>query len=320
MDALVTGAAGFIGTHLTKRLREAGHRVIAVDSFTDYYDTALKRANAEALVRAGATLIEADLIDADLESILEGVDVIFHLAGQPGVRSSWGSEFATYSRNNVDVTQRLLKACRERTSLRRFVYASSSSVYGNADSYPTSEGIRVQPVSPYGVTKLAAEHLCSLYALNFNVPTVSLRYFTVYGPGQRPDMAFTRFIRAALQRREVTVYGSGEQVRDFTYVDDIVNANLLAATRDLPVGQVLNVAGGSYSSVNDVLRTLEELSGSPLLTRYVEGVAGDVTRTGGDTTAIRSLLGWSPSVGLREGLARQFDWVAAQLSASGTTA
>lgn len=314
MDALVTGAAGFIGSHLTLRLREAGHRVIAVDCFSDYYDVALKRANADAVVRAGATLIETDLRDAHLEPILEGVDVVFHLAGQPGVRSSWGSEFATYTRNNIEVTQRLLEACRGRTSLRRFVYASSSSVYGNAESYPTPEHIRLQPVSPYGVTKLAAEHLCSLYTLNFDVPTVSLRYFTVYGPGQRPDMAFTRFIRAALQRQEVTVYGSGEQVRDFTYVDDVVEANLLAATRDVPAGQILNVAGGSHSSVNEVLENLGELSGAPLLTRYEAGAAGDVMRTGGDTTAIRSLLEWSPSVSLREGLARQFDWVANQLS------
>ena len=315
MHALVTGAAGFIGSHLTMRLCNEGYDVIGLDSFTDYYDVALKRANAQAVIRAGAKFVEGDLNAIDLNSILDQVDVIFHLAGQPGVRASWGSEFSYYNRCNIDATQRLLELSRGRRRLRRLVYASSSSVYGNAERYPTSEYARPQPLSPYGVTKLAAEHLCTLYAANFEVPTVSLRYFTVYGPGQRPDMAFTRFAKAAVRGEEICVYGSGEQVRDFTYVDDVVAANLLAATRDVHPGAVLNVAGGSHASVNAVLEMLEELVGCGLSVTYADAVAGDVHRTGGDTTAIRSTLGWRPIVSLRDGIARQLTW-AAELAAA----
>jgi nucleoside-diphosphate-sugar epimerase len=202
-----------------------------------------------------------------------------------------------------------LEACRGSRRIKRFVYASSSSVYGDAECYPTTENMRPQPVSPYGVTKLAGEHLCCLYAKNFGVPTVSLRYFTVYGPGQRPDMAFTRFIKSAIQGQELQIYGSGEQVRDFTYVDDVVEANLLAATKDVRPGIVLNVAGGSHTTVNQVLTILEELTGSALMRRHIDAVAGDVRQTGGDTSGIRSALGWEPSVNLRDGLARQLEWL-----------
>jgi UDP-glucuronate 4-epimerase len=316
MQTLVTGAAGFIGSHLTKRLRDEGHAVIGLDSFTDYYDVALKRANAEAALEAGVTFVEGDLNVVDLNSILDGVDVVFHLAGQPGVRSSWGAEFSTYTYCNIDATQRLLEASRGSSTLRRLVYASSSSIYGNAERYPTSEDDRPQPISPYGVTKLAAEHLCSLYATTFDVPTVSLRYFTVYGPRQRPDMAFTRFARAAARGDEITVFGSGEQTRDFTYVGDIVEANLLAATRDVTPGAVLNVAGGSHTSVNEVLQIFEEIAGSKLSVKRVAAVVGDVRRTGGDTAAIRSALGWQPAVSLREGIAQQFAWAAEVASLS----
>lgn len=315
MRALVTGAAGFVGSHLAKRLAAAGDEVIGLDAFTDYYDVALKRANANEVIQAGVKLIEGDLNVVDLSRLLDGVDVVFHQAGQPGVRSSWGTEFSTYTYCNVDATQRLLEACRASRSLHRVVYASSSSVYGNAERYPTNENDRPQPLSPYGVTKLAAEHLCSLYAASFGVPTVSLRYFTVYGPGQRPDMAFTRFAKAALCGDEIQVYGTGEQVRDFTYVDDVVEANILAATRDVAPGTVLNVAGGSHTSVNEVLEVFGELSGKRLAVARVEPIAGDVFRTGGDTSAIRSVLDWLPEVELREGISRQYRW-AAQLAAS----
>jgi UDP-glucuronate 4-epimerase len=315
MRALVTGAAGFVGSHLTKRLRNEGYDVIGVDSFTDYYDIALKRANAEAAIRAGVKFIDGDLNVVDLDSMLDGVDVIFHLAGQPGVRSSWGSDFSTYTYGNIETTQRLLEASRGSRTLQRFVFASSSSVYGNAKRYPTSENDLPQPVSPYGVTKLAAEHLCSVYATSFEVPTVSLRYFTVYGPGQRPDMAFTRFALAAVRGDEITVFGSGEQVRDFTFVDDVVEASLLAATREVSPGTVLNVAGGSQTSVNDVLQVFEELADTRLSVNRVQALAGDVRRTGGDTAAIRSVLGWRPAVSLRDGIGRQFSW-AARLAAS----
>jgi UDP-glucuronate 4-epimerase len=310
MHALVTGAAGFVGSHLTQRLRREGLEVTGLDSFTAYYDVGLKRANAEATIRAGVKLVEGDLNVIDLDSVLDGIDVIFHLAGQPGVRSSWGTEFSTYTHCNIDATQRLLEAGRRSRTLRRLVYASSSSVYGDAERYPTRESDHPRPVSPYGVTKLAAEHLCSLYATSFGVPTVSLRYFTVYGPGQRPDMAFTRFAQAALRGDEIVVYGSGEQVRDFTYVEDVVEANLLAATRDVAPGTVLNVAGGSHTTVTEVLQIFEELAGHRLSINRGGAVAGDVRRTGGDTTAIRAVLGWKPTVTLRDGIARQFAWAA----------
>lgn len=308
MRTLVTGAAGFVGSHLSKRLRSEGHEVIGLDSFTDYYDVKLKRLNAEQIASLGVRLIEGDLNTIDLNGILDGIDVVFHLAGQPGVRSSWGSEFSAYTYSNIAATQRLLEASRGNPSLRRLVYASSSSIYGNAERYPTSEGDRPQPLSPYGVTKLAAEHLCSLYAASFGVPTVSLRYFTVYGPGQRPDMAFTRFAKAAANGGEIVVYGNGEQVRDFTYVGDVVEANLLAATRDVSAGCILNVAGGSHVTVNEVIQIFEELSESTLSVKYVEAIAGDVRQTGGDTSAIRSVLGWKPAVTLRDGIANQFRW------------
>lgn len=309
MHALVTGSAGFIGSRLAQRLCADGHQVIGVDAFSDYYDESLKRANAEAVTRSGASFIEGDINCIDVKELLGGVEAVFHLAGQPGVRSSWGAEFPAYTRNNIEATQRLLEASRDMPHLRRFVFASSSSVYGDAECYPTPEDARPQPLSPYGVTKLAAEHLCSLYAANFGIPTISLRYFTVYGPGQRPDMAFTRFIAAALQAREISIYGSGEQLRDFTFVDDVINANLLAAASDVCPGVVLNVAGGSSTTVNQVLAIIEELNGSPLLRRHHDQIAGDVNRTGGDTTAIQELLGWRPSVSLREGLSRQLEWL-----------
>ncbi len=316
MRALVTGAAGFIGSHLSKRLCAAGHEVIGLDSFTDYYDVSLKRANAQEVVRAGVQLVEGDLNRVDLAHLLDGVEVVFHQAGQPGVRSSWGSEFSTYTHCNVDATQRLLEACRGLPTLRRLVYASSSSVYGNAERFPTRETDRPQPLSPYGVTKLAAEHLCSLYAASFGLPTVSLRYFTVYGPGQRPDMAFTRFAKAAARGDEIQVYGTGEQVRDFTYVDDVVEANVLAASREIPPGTVLNVAGGSHTSVNEVLSTFEQLAGRKLLVKRIAPVAGDVIRTGGDTEAIRSTLDWVPRVSLQDGIGRQYRWAASLVAAS----
>jgi UDP-glucuronate 4-epimerase len=314
MRALITGVAGFIGSHLAKRLGALGHEVVGIDSFTDYYDVGLKRANAREAVSAGVDLIEGDLNLVDLPRLLDGIDVVFHQAGQPGVRSSWGTEFSTYTHCNVDATQRLLEACRGVPTLRRLVYASSSSVYGDAERFPTRETDRPQPLSPYGVTKLAAEHLCSLYAASFGLPTVSLRYFTVYGPGQRPDMAFTRFAKAAARGDEIHLYGTGEQIRDFTYVDDVVEANVLAATRDVAPGAVLNVAGGSHTSVNEVLATFEELAGRKLRVKRVPPVAGDVFRTGGDTEAIRSTLDWVPRVSLQDGIGRQYRW-AAQLVA-----
>jgi nucleoside-diphosphate-sugar epimerase len=310
---LVTGAAGFVGSAICRRLAAAGVETVGVDCFTDYYDVALKKENLADLT-GGVRFVEADLAHTDLDGLLDGVTHVLHQAGQPGVRSSWGAEFGIYTRNNVEVTQRLLEAARRLPGLRRFVYASSSSVYGDAERYPTVETDLPRPVSPYGVTKLAAEHLCTLYASNFGVPTVSLRYFTVYGPRQRPDMAFTRFVRAGLTGEPINVFGTGEQIRDFTYVEDIVSANVLAATSACPAGSVLNVSGGSNVSLNEALAILERVVGRDLQVVRHERTAGDVFRTGGDASRALELLGWRPQVSLEEGLGEQAAWMRALLA------
>lgn len=309
MKSLVTGAAGFIGSSIVKRLLAEGHSVVGIDSITDYYDRDLKVLNVKRNQNSSFEFMENDLNNVDLPAVLQGVDYVFHQAGQPGVRKSWGSDFDIYTRENIQATQRLLEAAKNSTSLQRLVYASSSSVYGNAERYPTEETDRPQPVSPYGVTKLAAEHLCSLYASNFGVPTTSLRYFTVYGPGQRPDMAFTRFLRAAVQEQELPLYGTGEQIRDFTFIDDVVEANIRAAKTASPAGSVYNVAGGSNVSMNDVLDIIDSLIDRPLQVKRSEAVAGDVWRTGGSTEKIASELAWTPKTGISDGIAAQLTWV-----------
>lgn len=309
MRALVTGAAGFVGSHTCEALLRAGHEVLGVDSLTDYYDPALKKDNVRLLQEwGGFDLVQADLLDADLDPLLDGADVVVHLAAQPGVRASWQTGFAVYAEANVMVTQRLLEAARH-AAVRRFVYASSSSVYGRAETYPTTEDAPTRPYSPYGVTKLAGEHLCTLYADNWGVRTVSLRYFTVYGPRQRPDMAMNRFVAAALEEREIAVYGDGEQVRDFTYVDDVVAANLAAATTaDITPGTVLNVAGGGSITVNALVDLLASTVGRPVRTRREPPQPGDVPQTGGSVALAERVLGWSPRVSVPEGLVRQVAW------------
>jgi UDP-glucose 4-epimerase len=311
MKAVVTGVAGFVGSAIARRLLSEGHEVFGIDAFSDYYDISLKQHNLESLVGERFSFIKGDINETDIDSLIDGVQWIFHQAGQPGVRKSWGEDFGIYIEANVAATQRLLESAARSASIERFVYASSSSIYGDAENFPTLESASPHPLSPYGVTKLAAEHLCTLYAANFNVPTVSLRYFTVYGPGQRPDMAFTRFVRAAVLRDQITIFGSGDQIRDFTYIDDVVDANLRAAGIESIPGSVFNVAGGTNVSVKQVLDLLEELHGAPLDVQYITSVAGDVFRTGGDTSKILSTLGWAPKVSLREGLQKQLDWARA---------
>jgi nucleoside-diphosphate-sugar epimerase len=300
MRAVVTGAAGFVGSHLCEKLLAEGFEVVGVDAFTDYYDPAVKRGNAVGLIRnARFVLAEADLADAPLDPLLDGADCVFHLAGQPGVRASWGADFATYVRNNVLVTQRLLEACRERP-LRKFVYASSSSVYGDSETYPTAESLRPAPVSPYGVTKLAAEHLTEVYRKSFGIPAVSLRLFTVYGPRQRPDMAFARLVRAALTGEPFTLYGDGEQTRDFTFVTDVVAAMLAAV--DSPWCGVANIGGGSRTSMNRAIEIVAALAGA-LDLRREDTARGDVRHTAADTTVAAIRLGYRPRTPLVEGLA-----------------
>ena len=308
MRAVVTGCAGFIGSTLTDALLAQGHEVTGVDCLTDYYDPATKRANlAAASSHPDLTLIEADLRTADLARVLEGAEVVFHQAGQPGVRLSWAGGFADYDSHNVLATQRLLEAVR-RAPTARVVFASSSSVYGQAARYPTTEDDLPGPHSPYGVTKLAAEHLCNLYAANWGLHTVSLRYFTVYGPRQRPDMAFHRLIEAALAGTAFPLYGDGSALRDFTYVDDVVAANLAAATAEVPPGTVVNIAGGGEISMAALLDLAGEVLGVPVDVEGQPSQAGDVARTGGRIDRAKDLLGWAPAVPINEGFARQAAW------------
>ncbi len=309
--ALVTGAAGFVGSHLCEALAARGDDVLGVDGFTPYYDRAIKDANAAVVRAAGVELVEADLRDVDIRALLDRVDVVYHQAGQPGVRLSWSEGFGEYVEHNVLVTQRLLEAVRD-SGVARFVSASSSSVYGNQARYPTHESDLPAPFSPYGVTKLAAEHLCSLYATNWRVPTVSLRYFTVYGPRQRPDMAIHRLCEAVLGRATFLRYGDGSAVREFTYVDDIVAGNLAAAEADVAPGVYLNLAGGAEIRVDELIALVEEISGGRVPIEPLEPMPGDSHRNGGAIDRARALLGWEPRVALRAGIAAQLAWHQAQ--------
>lgn len=309
---LVTGVAGFIGSHLAEALVAHGYRVIGVDAFVDFYPRFMKDANLDRLRSMSAfQLIEADLRTTDVTSLLDGVDYVFHQAAQAGVRSSWGWEFTSYVEHNVLATQRLLEAALH-SSVRRIIYASSSSVYGNVITQPAHEDSRLLPLSPYGVTKLAAEYLCRLYTVEYGLPTISLRYFTVYGPRQRPDMAFHKFIRAILRHEPIVVYGDGEQSRDFTYVADIVAANIAAIDHGQP-GACYNLGGGVHATVNEVLHLLEAITGEQTRISYVSRQPGDAAHTSADTTAAREQLRFTPSVTLTEGLQQEVNWLATQL-------
>lgn len=310
MKILVTGAAGFIGSSTAEYLISNGHDVIGIDCFTDYYAREIKERNLHALLRSPAfEFVEQSLVDADIKALLSSVHGVYHAAAQAGVRASWGRDFDIYVQNNIRATQMLLEAAKE-SEVKRFVYASSSSVYGDAVRYPVTEDLAPQPVSPYGVSKLAAEHLCYLYWKNFGVPAVSLRYFTVFGPRQRPDMGFHKFIRAILTEQEITVYGDGKQTRDFTYISDIVKANAAALEcGDDALGKAFNIGGGNNEPLYKVFEMLAEITGiEPRLT-YIEKQKGDVLHTYADITLARKLLGFAPEVPLRHGLEREVDWL-----------
>lgn len=304
MKCLVTGAAGFIGSHLCERLLQAGHAVVGVDALIPYYPRSVKENNLTvAQTHRGFEFHPVDLRHADLEPLLEGIDVVFHLAAMPGLAKSW-TDFGLYESCNVTATQRLLEAVRGLSRLHRFIYASTSSVYGRFGS--GDETLPTRPISPYGVTKLAAENLCRAYAEEQGLPLVVLRYFSVYGPRQRPDMGYYRFVRALLASEPVVVYGDGQQVRGNTYVMDCVDATL-AAVQALP-GEVYNVGGGEAVSVWEVLRKLEVLAGCRADVRQEPARRGDQRYTSADTTKLYRHLGWRPRIGLEEGLARQVAW------------
>ncbi len=308
MRYVVTGAAGFIGSHLAEALLATGHEVVGIDSFTDYYDPARKRESAAAF-----DVVEADLASADLAPLLEGADGIFHLAGQPGVRTSFGPDFELYVSRNVVASGRLFEAAAAHET--RVVFASSSSIYGDAEGFPTSEDARPQPISPYGVTKLACEHLAYALARTQGLDAVGLRYFTVYGPRQRPDMAFTRLLEALAAGTAFPVYGDGTASRSFTYVGDAVEATI-AAMGWGGTGELYNVGGGEEASLSEAIAVAERIAGRTLQAKHLPAAAGDVRRTRADVSKAGNYLGWRPSTPLEGGLEAQWEWAAARVAAA----
>jgi nucleoside-diphosphate-sugar epimerase len=305
---LVTGAAGFIGSHLCQRLLQLGYEVIGIDCMSDYYPRTAKENNIEQMKRFRNFIFrEGDLTVLELQPLLSGVDFIFHKAGQPGVRSSWGKNFNVYAENNILATQRLLESAKE-LPVSRFIFASSSSVYGDATDLPMREDGIPRPVSPYGVTKLAAEHLCSLYQKSFGLPVVSLRYFTVFGPRQRPDMAFHKFIQKISSGEEIQVYGDGEQTRDFTFVDDVIEANIALMKSDDANGRVFNIGGGMRITLNEAIKEIQDILDTKARVKYIPAQNGDMRHTYADISRAKELFGYSPRHKLREGLEAEIQW------------
>ncbi|MGD1938036.1 MAG: NAD-dependent epimerase/dehydratase family protein [Cyanophyceae cyanobacterium] len=308
--SIVTGAAGFIGSNLVDALLDRGDRVIGIDQFNSYYDPSQKRRNIAHLDGNDAfELIEGTIEKLDWVSLLKDVDVVYHQAAQAGVRASWGEGFKDYTARNITATQLILEAAKVTPTLKRLVYASTSSIYGDAETLPTSEKLCPKPVSPYGITKLAAEQMCWLYHRNFNVPVTALRYFTVYGPRQRPDMAFHKFFKAALENGTIPIYGDGLQTRDFTFVADAVAANLQAAEAPGAIGEMFNIGGGSRVVLNEVLDTIDAIVGQPIKRDYQGRAMGDARHTAADVSKAKEILGYQPKVSLKEGLAKEWDWI-----------
>lgn len=308
MRCLITGVAGFIGSHLAKRLLIEGHEVWGIDSLTDYYPRLLKERNlAGPRSWKRFAFIEKDLLELDLKPLLDGMDWVFHLAAQPGVRASWGQGFGGYVHCNILATEHLLEALRETSNVQRLIYASSSSVYGQIKRLPMKENMVLQPESPYGATKLFAENLCRMYHRKYGVPIVLLRYFTVYGPHQRPDMVLQKWCRATVKQEPLTVFGDGSQTRDFTFISDAVEATMLATRSEAAVGETMNVASGTQTTLREVLDLLREISDTPLNLSFERPHYGDVPDTLADISRAQRLLGYAPQVSLREGLTRQFE-------------
>lgn len=308
MNCFVTGAAGFIGSHLCRRLLKEGYTVLGVDSFTDYYPRWIKEQNVKSLKKEkNFQFIEEDLNELDLKNTVSKVDCVFHLAAQAGVRMSWGENFSIYSKNNIEATQKLLEASRD-SRLTKFIYASSSSVYGKCPDLPMSETSPLFPFSPYGVTKLAAEHLCFLYHTNYGTPVVSLRFFTVYGPGQRPDMAFHKFFKCISEDKNISIYGDGNQTRDFTYIDDIIEANHASIDKG-KAGEIYNIGGGNRNKLNDIIPLLEEICRKKIKLSYQEEHKGDVPHTYASVEKARADIDYSPQTHLQDGLKEEWAWI-----------
>jgi len=308
MKCLVTGVAGFIGSHLAERLLKEGYEVVGLDCFTDFYPRWIKQKNLSSLLgQPKFKFVEDDLTRVNLEELLDGVSFIFHLAAQAGVRTSWGENFSEYLKHNIQATQRLLESLKER-KIEKFIFASSSSIYGLSPVFPMMETAPCQPISPYGVTKLAAEQLCYLYYKNYGIPAISLRFFTVYGPRQRPDMAFHKFFVALLEDKEITVYGDGHQTRDFTFIEDIVEANIQAMKRGR-AGEVYNIGGGHRKELAEVIALMEKITGKKAQVCWLDSQKGDVLHTLACIDKARNELGYNPVADLEAGLSQQWLWI-----------
>jgi UDP-glucose 4-epimerase len=312
--ALITGVAGFIGSSLAEKLLKDNFKVIGIDSFTNYYSTRIKEKNIEnCLKHPNFSLIHQDLDTLDLSVSIEKAEYFFHLSAQPGVRASWGKEFTTYVKNNISVTQKILESLKNSTRLKKFVFASSSSVYGNQSSIMNEDTSLTRPASPYGVTKLAAENLVNLYFKNYGVPTISLRYFSVYGPRQRPDMAFTRFFHSIIKDNKLIIFGNGEQTRDFTYVDDIVDATINAATSNY-VGEILNFGGGSVFSLIQIIEFMKEITEKELEIDFKTEQKGDVKHTSADISKSEKLINYKSNTDIKYGLTQQYEYIKTNLN------